>query len=356
MRLRHPVMERLEAVGYDPHAVPVEEQGAGESQGLRRHRIPSGVQRHVAGDAEDDWEAERELRRGDLQRAQAGQLLGPPESGQDPGRAGGALGVDLDQPLPQLLLEIGVVEEAAVFEEAAFDPAHQVFDRPFLFRGMGPADSNAEPQIEGDPRENRVPLGDLAILPPLQRHRLGPVEHGEQRDPAQGGEVLHQGPSQGLDLLIGNQRDLDPAGVLEPGGEEVHPPGRPVEKPNHDLAEVVLSELAGQPFEADDRPRVGRPQLPDQGVERALATVISGELGPAQELDAEQARLLDEPGRHPGPVGLGLRRPTDPRAPGRGLQAEDRHARLSDDALHASRPDGDRCAISSSVCPAPRST
>ena len=58
--------------------------------------------------------------------------------------------------------------------------------------------------------------------PHLQRDRLRPIKDRDQRDAAEGGEMIDQRAHERLDALVGHQRDLDPARVLQARGEEVH--------------------------------------------------------------------------------------------------------------------------------------
>ena len=46
-----------------------------------------------------------------------------------------------------------MVQKSALFEEAAFDPADQILDRPFLLRRVRPAHFDAQAEIEHDTGE-----------------------------------------------------------------------------------------------------------------------------------------------------------------------------------------------------------
>src|SRR5690606_24875628 len=79
--------------------------------------------------------------------------------------------------------------------------------------------------------------------------RLRIVEyHGERHAPTllQGGE---EGTTERLDLLIGGQLDVHPAGVLEPIAGEMELLRDAGKMANRDIAEVELSEFAGHPLE-----------------------------------------------------------------------------------------------------------
>jgi hypothetical protein len=74
--------------------------------------------------------------------------------------------------------------------------------------------------------------------------------------------MIDQRPHERLDLLIGNQRHLDPARVFQTRGKEVDLRLGAVLVPDPDLAEIVLRKLARQPLEPDqrcDRPDAQRP-------------------------------------------------------------------------------------------------
>ena len=78
------------------------------------------------------------------------------------------------------------------------------------------------PEIERHAGKRRIPLRDHAIAAPLQRDRLRPIEHRHQRNAAEGGEMIDQRAHERFDALIGHERDLDPARVLQPRRKEVH--------------------------------------------------------------------------------------------------------------------------------------
>ena len=168
-------------------------------------------------------------------------------SGDLPGGSAGAFVVHLVEPLSQLRLKIVAVMEPALLEERTLDPAHQVLDRPLLVGAPRPAHLGREPQLQRGVREDRIPLSHLAVLGPLQGHRLGSVEHRAQRHPAERHEMVGQGADQRLGHLVGHQIDHRPARPLQPRAEESHHLTAAVQVGDPHLAEVVLRELARQP-------------------------------------------------------------------------------------------------------------
>ena len=193
-----------------------------------------------AGRPDEDRNAQRELVGRELEWSEPGALLGQTLSGDDASGARGPAGVDLLVPVGELPGEVLVVEKAALLEEGPFHPADQVLDGALLLGAVRPAQLDAEPQVERDAGEGRVPLGDSALSVPLEGDRLGPVEDGQERDPTHRGEVIDERADERLDALVGDQRHLHPARVLQPRSEEVHAATRPIEVTDVDLAEVVL--------------------------------------------------------------------------------------------------------------------
>ncbi|MGQ0648439.1 MAG: hypothetical protein ACT4P7_12810 [Gemmatimonadaceae bacterium] len=252
----------------------------------------------VSRGTDDDRQTERERLRGHLERAQAGHFFRAPHRGDDARRARGPLRVHLDVPGAQLGLEILLVQEAALLEEAALDPADQVLDGALLLRRMRPAHLDAEAQVEHHPGEGRIPLRDLAILSPVEGDCLGAIKHGEQRNPAHGGEVIDERPGERLHLLVGNEGHLDPPRILEARRKEVDPPTRPVEEADEDTAEVVLREFPGQSFEAHHRAWRRRADRAHHLVKRTLRAPVAGELRPTEELQTHELRLVAEPRDH----------------------------------------------------------
>src|SRR3954468_8750444 len=85
------------------------------------------------------------------------------------------LRVDVVMPLDELTLQVFCVDEASLLEERSLDPADEVLDRAFLLGAARPAQLDAEPEIKRDRAEDRIPLGDLAVLRPLESDRLGSI-------------------------------------------------------------------------------------------------------------------------------------------------------------------------------------
>ena len=238
-----------------------------------------------------DRDPQRQVRGRDLHRPQARPFLRQSHRRDHTRGAGGTHGVDLDQPLAQLGLQVRRVHKAPLFEKRAFHPADEVFDRAFLLGTRRPTHFNAQTEIQRDAREDRIPLGHLAVAPPRERHRLRPIEDREQRHPAKGREVIDQRAHERLDLLIGHDRDVDPARVLQPGREKMNPGRGPVQPPHIDLSEIVLGEFAGQAFEAHHRSHGYGPHGVDQFVERRLPARIPLELRSAQNLQRQHRGL-----------------------------------------------------------------
>lgn len=83
--------------------------------------------------------------------------------------------------------------------------------------------------------------------------------------------------------LVGDQRDLYPAGVLQARREEVHLRLSPVVIRDEDFAEVVLRKLTGQPLERYQRRDHARPQRLRERIQRRLPARIAGHPGAMQE-------------------------------------------------------------------------
>ena len=180
------------------------------------------------------------------------------------------------------------------------------FDGSLLPRLVGPADLGREADLEGGVGEDGIPLGDLAILLPLERHGLGPIEHGTQRHPAEGDEVIGQRADQRLGRLIGHQGDLDPARPLQPRGEEVDALRCCRRRSATSTCPKSCCENSpGQALEAHLHRHLARAQRGDQLVERALAAAVAREPRPAQDLHRQQRRLRREHVGDQLPIGLG---------------------------------------------------
>lgn len=102
-------------------------------------------------------------------------------------------------------------------------------------------------------------------------------------------------------------------------------PLRSVEKRDVDVAEVMLRELAGEPFESHDRAKPLRAQLLHEPVERALPAVIALATRSTVQLQGHHVGLLGELGDEEIPERLRLRRTTDLAAPPLGGRVEAFH-------------------------------
>jgi hypothetical protein len=188
-------------------------------------------------------------------------------------------------------MQVGFVDEASLFEERALDPADEILDRALLLRAVRPAQLDAHAQVERHASEGRVPLGDDAVLGPLERDRLGPIEDRDQRDTSPRSEVVDHRTHERLDLFVLDQTHLHPARILETRGEEVHALKTTVEVAHVNMPEVMLRELASESLEANDGTRPLGTQLLDELVERALAAGVALELRAAEKLDGEHVGL-----------------------------------------------------------------
>jgi hypothetical protein len=193
-------------------------------------------------------------------------------------RTGGARWTDrirLREPLAQLLLQIRPIQKASLLEERAFHPPDQILDAAFLLRAIWPTHFDAKAEIERHTGKGRIPLSDHAIPAPLQRHGLRSIEHRDQGNAAEGGNVIDKRTHQRFDLLVGDQRHFCPARVLQSRGEEVHDLLRPVLITDAHLAEIMLGGFAGEPFESHQRRHHSRPQRLGEGIDRALPTRVA---------------------------------------------------------------------------------
>jgi len=120
--------------------------------------------------------------------------------------------------------------------------------------------------------------------------------------------VLHERAHARLDALILDDRDGDPARVLEARAEEVHDPLLAVPKAHVDLAEAVARDLAGNLVLLRERSAAPRSHARDQGIERALATLVAGLLGAADDLERAKIGLLEQEIEHERLERLRLRR------------------------------------------------
>ena len=236
--------------------------------------------------------------------------------GRHAGRARGALHVDLLVPLGELTAQVLLVEEAALLEEGALDPADQILDGALLPRAIRPAHLDAEPQVEDDPGEGRIPLGDHAVAPPGERHGLRSIEHRQQRHPTDGGEVIDERAHQRLDPLDRRPATPAPSASTSAARRRSGPAGpsrcRSARRPRRSRA---ARTRPAAPRSAPAALRaLARPHRRDERVERALAARVAGEPRPAQQLHGQDVGLPGELGDEQVAERLDLRGSADPAA------------------------------------------
>lgn len=145
-----------------------------------------------------------------------------------------------------------------------------------------------------------VPAGCSLLLVPetlsavLDGHGLRAVEDRAQRHASKGHEVVQHGPAERLRRLVADDGDLDHPRPLQPRAEEVDPLLPPVEVGHHELAEVVLGELAGEALEAHLELGAPGPALGDQGVERRLLPGVPLQRRAAEDLLGREFRVVCE--------------------------------------------------------------
>ena len=248
-----PLVLGTEAASNDPHAIAIQIERARQADRIGRHRVRVAIVHHDAHRTDAHREAQRQIRRRDLQRSQAGPLFSNPLRRRDAGGPRRTHRIGLGEPLAQLLLQIRAIEKAPLFEEGALHPSDQILDTPFLLRPVRPAHFHPEPEIERHAGKGRIPFGHHAIAAPLQRHRFRSIKHRDQGDAAKCLDVIDERAHQTFDLLIGHQRHRGPARVLQARGEEVHDLLRPVLIAHAHFAEIVLRKFSGKPFDPDQR-------------------------------------------------------------------------------------------------------
>ena len=156
--------------------------------------------------------------------------------------------------------------------------------------------------------------------------------------------------------LVGDQRDLYPAGVLQARREEVHLRLSPVVIRDEDFAEVVLRKLSGQPLEPHQRRDHARPQRLRERIQRRLPARIACHPGAMQELDRPQRRVLGQRLHEDVAIGCGFRWTSDLASGALRSVIDRRDRRFGADASH--RPQGHALSVATSchVWPARRST
>lgn len=129
-----------------------------------------------------------------------------------------------------------------------------LLDGTLLVAAAGRAHLRADAEFEHHLGEGRVVALDLAATPAPLHDRARAIEDRHQRHAAEGDEVTDQGAHQCLDALVVDEGHGDEARVLPPRREEVDALAPPIDGEDVDLAEVVLRELTGKPFEANHGP------------------------------------------------------------------------------------------------------
>src|SRR6516162_5786218 len=230
------------ATGDDPRPVRIQVQGPGHADRLGRHRVGVPVVQHRPRGAYVDRDAQGQLRRPHLQRTQPNRLLGQADGGDHSRRPARTFLVHLPMPVTELLLQILRVLEAPHLEEGSLHETYQVLYRTLFLSSVGPTEFHPDAHLQGGTGEDRIPLRDLAVPPPLQSHRLRSVEHTHQGRSSPTVQMLRQAAHQRLHRLILHQRDAHPAGVLQTRGKKADATHRPIPKLHLHLPEVVLAE------------------------------------------------------------------------------------------------------------------
>lgn len=281
------------------------------SRGRWRHRVRHAFERHLRARRHDRRNAERQRFRTHLDRSQSLELLLPPRFRNHLRRAAHRLVIDLVVPRRELRLEIGFIKKFPGLEERSLHPSDEPLDRALLVSASRRAHLDAHADVDDRLREGRVELLDLAAYAGLRDDGARTIEHGHQRQPAERDEVPREATHDGLDALVLDDRHSDESRVFQAGSEEVNASSAPVEKAHVDLTEVVLRELSGQAFEANDGRRVARSVRGNERVEGGLAARVAVDLGATKELLRRQRRLIAEPTLNDLCEGRGLRRASD---------------------------------------------
>jgi transposase len=165
------------------------------------------------------------------------------------------------------------------------------------------------------------------------------IDHRAQRHAAKGLEGQQQSADQRLDLLVGDDDYVRPAGVLQARGEEVQLLADAVGVGDADAAEVVLAELARHAFKAYfGAVRLRDAQPFDEFVDGGLAAAVTQVTQAAENLDGWQLRLLAQDALHVRPPVFDLTGSADA-AGGRSRgRSHARNSRLPQDALHRTLP------------------
>lgn len=324
-------VEGLVLPRLDAHRRLGDEERRGEADRLRRHRVAVALVLDHRGRADHRGEAECVVARQGRDGAKALALDGHARERRLLRRTGGPHLVDLAHPRLELLEEVLLVDEAPHLEEAPLHEADEVLDGALLLAARGRAELGRETVVERRLAEGPVPL-DL-VADAADDDGLGVIEDAGERDASEAHEAGDQRAHQGLHLLVRDDRDVDPARVLQPRREEVDLLRRARGVAHDHLAEVVLAEFARQSLEAHERRLHRRAHLGDEVVERALPAVVAAVPHAEEDLHRRELRLrLQDLGDHL-PVRLDLARTARP-SPRRRVLTE-----LVTDRLRCDPPD-----------------
>jgi urease accessory protein UreH len=116
-------------------------------------------------------------------------------------------------------------------------------------------------------------------------HRLRVVEDTREGNAAEGVEGGEERPDECLDLLVGDELDVDPAGPLESAREEMEEFLGAVVVADPHVAEVILAELADEALEADEGRSHDWTHASDESVDRVLARRVSTSSEAMENLD-----------------------------------------------------------------------
>src|SRR5207248_3612108 len=161
--------------------------------------------------------------------------------------------------------------------------------RPFLVRLLRPTQLYPDAQLQHDVSEDRIPFRDFAVPPPLQSHRLRPIEDTHQRSSTPTVEMLSQVAHQALHRLVLHHTDADPSGVLQTRSEEVDTTGRVVEKGNVHFPEVMLAKFSRQTFKTNQWLYLFRANRGHQSVQGGLAALVARFANPAKDLQRRRS-------------------------------------------------------------------
>ncbi len=212
---------RLEAAGDDAHPLAVEPQRAGDADRLGRHRVavrPRAAT--IAGRADHDREAQGELRGRDLSGRSRARSAAMRAAGTRRWRGRGARFTSSCHAASWRARSSSSRKRRCLKKSPS---PSRPDSRPSLSaRGRTASTARRRARVERDLGEGRVPLGD----PPSRLQASTTVLGRRTRRAAarrRSARSDRPGAHQRLDALVGDQRHLHPARVLQPRGEEVDP-------------------------------------------------------------------------------------------------------------------------------------